>query len=208
VHVTPALWELFTQPGVRLACSYYPDSSRQHAAITGRAGSHARTKANIAEAVRRNIPLRAGVIDLADDQRSAQAIAELTELGIPDIGVDMLRQVGRGVSGTAASMDQLCGKCGNGSIAIGPNGDVWPCVFSRWLPVGNVRETNLAAILASPTMADTQKRLDQNFASRPATRSCLPQTMCDSQCGPSCSPACRPGGNCRPVGACAPDYWR
>jgi MoaA/NifB/PqqE/SkfB family radical SAM enzyme len=208
VHVTPALWELFTQPGIRLACSYYSDSSQQHAAITGRAGSHARTKANIAEAVRRNIPLRAGVIDLADDQRSAQAITELTELGIPDVGVDMLRQVGRGVSDTAASMDQLCGKCGNGSIAIGPKGDVWPCVFSRWLPVGNAREASLAAILASPTMANTQKRLDKNFASRPATRACLPETMCDPQCGPSCSPACRPAGNCRPVGACAPDYFR
>jgi hypothetical protein len=73
---------------------------QQHAAITGRAGSHARTKANIAEAVRRSIPLRAGVIDLTDDQRSAQAVVELTELGVPDVGVDMLRQVGRGVSDT------------------------------------------------------------------------------------------------------------
>ena len=31
-------------------------------------------------------------------------------------------------------------------------------------------------------------------------------TMCNPQCGPSCSPACRPQNNCRPVGACAPDY--
>ena len=61
-HVTPALWELFAQPGVHLACSYYSDRAGQHAAITGRAGSYARTRANIGEAVRRSIPLRVGVI--------------------------------------------------------------------------------------------------------------------------------------------------
>ncbi|MFE1773513.1 SPASM domain-containing protein [Streptomyces sp. NPDC059008] len=27
-----------------------------------------------------------------------------------------------------------------------PNGDVWPCVFARWMTVGNVHETSLQQI--------------------------------------------------------------
>src|SRR5690606_35962982 len=63
VHVTAELWELFSRPGVSLATSYYSDDPAEHAGITGRP-SHLRTKANIAEAIRRGIPLRVGVIDL------------------------------------------------------------------------------------------------------------------------------------------------
>src|SRR5438874_12611344 len=59
VHVTAELWETFSRLGVSLATSYYSDDPVNHARITGRP-SHARTRANIIEAVRRDIPLRAG----------------------------------------------------------------------------------------------------------------------------------------------------
>jgi MoaA/NifB/PqqE/SkfB family radical SAM enzyme len=65
-RVTPALWELFARPGVRLATSYYSADPARHEAVTGRPGSPARTGGNIAEAVRRGIPLRAGLIDTGD----------------------------------------------------------------------------------------------------------------------------------------------
>jgi MoaA/NifB/PqqE/SkfB family radical SAM enzyme len=55
VHITDDLWELFSQPGISLATSYYSDRPEQHAAITGRV-SYARTKGNIAKAIRRGIP--------------------------------------------------------------------------------------------------------------------------------------------------------
>lgn len=110
VHVPPRLWEVFALPGVRLACSYYSDDPGQHAAITKRP-SLERTRANIAEAVRRAIPLRVGVVDLADEQRSQQAVAELESLGVSEVGSDRLRQVGRGLRDEQASTDQLCGNC-------------------------------------------------------------------------------------------------
>lgn len=50
VHVTPAMWELFGQPGVRLATSYYTDNPVEHRQITGRNTLH-RTLANIGQAV-------------------------------------------------------------------------------------------------------------------------------------------------------------
>ncbi len=142
-------------------------------------------------------------VDLADDQRSEQAVTELRELGVTDIGTDRLREVGRGIREQDASLDQLCGHCGEGKVAVAPTGEVWPCVFSRWMPVGNVREHALAEVLTGPTMLATEQQLSDHFGARRAP--CVPD-MCDPQCGPSCDPACSPAGNCRPSGACAPDY--
>lgn len=145
VHVSGQLWDTFAQPGVSLATSYYSDHPDQHAGITGRP-SYARTRANITEAVRRGIPLRAGVIDLGDGQRAQQAIDELAVLGVPNVGYDRLRQVGRGVRDQQPGAAQLCGQCGDGVAAISPDGSVWPCVFSRWLPIGDVRRHPLREI--------------------------------------------------------------
>ncbi|GAB3686571.1 radical SAM protein [Saccharopolyspora tripterygii] len=204
VHVTPGLWDVLAQPGVRLATSYYSTEAAEHAQITKRP-TYARTKANIAEAVRRSIPVRAGVVNLWDGQGSDHAVAELHELGVTEIGTDRLREVGRGVRIGQAGLDQLCGHCGDDKIAISPAGDVWPCVFSRWLPVGNVRERALADILAGPRMAETGATLRTHFATRPLS-------ACDPQCGPNCGPACNPScwptgaGPCGPNGGCQPNY--
>lgn len=144
VHVTPRLWAAFAQPGVTLATSYYSDDPDQHAAITGRP-TYARTRANIAEARRRGIPLRAGVIDLGPGQRVTQARDELVQLGVPSIGRDRLRGIGRGVRG-GVLVSELCGHCGDGVAAVGPDGSVRPCVFARWVSVGNVRDHRLRTI--------------------------------------------------------------
>lgn len=206
VHVSPRLREVFAQPGVSLAASYYSDSATEHQQITGRRGSHARTRANIAEAVRRSIPLRVGVIDVQDGQRVAQAQAEMAAMGAGDVRVDRLRQVGRGVRDGHAGLSELCGQCGQGKVAVGPDGSVWPCVFSRWLPVGNVRAVSLAAVLDSPEMARTASALATRYRPLIPQAPCVPG-MCDPQCGPACSPACVPAQNCRPVGACVPTEY-
>ena len=74
LHVKDTLWDLFACPGVSLATSYYSDSPQQHDAITLRPGSHAKTRANITEAIRRGIPLRAGIISLECPEASGQSI--------------------------------------------------------------------------------------------------------------------------------------
>jgi MoaA/NifB/PqqE/SkfB family radical SAM enzyme len=201
VHVSARLWDTFGRPGVRLACSYYSDDDAEHARITGRRASHARTTANIAEARRRSIPLRVGLIDVLYGQRIDAAVSELTTLGVQDIGTDRLRQVGRGQQ---ADVDQLCGKCARGVLAISPTGTVWPCVFSRWLPVGNVREQSLDAIVKGRAVAATRAMLAAHFAGRTlpgGQASCGP--YCQPTCPPNCSPSCRPQHNCAPV-ACGP----
>ncbi|WP_186763167.1 radical SAM/SPASM domain-containing protein [Lentzea tibetensis] len=154
VHVSRKLWETFEQPGVRLATSYYSDSAREHDAITGGRGSHARTKANIVEALDRAIPLRVGVVDVSS-QRTQAARIELRSLGVRQIGSDSMRGVGRGASSATPAPDQLCGRCGHGAVAVSPTGDVWPCVFARWTSLGNVRQTPLGDILRSTAIAST-----------------------------------------------------
>ncbi|WP_439681854.1 radical SAM protein [Embleya sp. MST-111070] len=198
LHVRPAHWALFTRPGVRLATSYYSDTAAEHDAITRRTGSHRRTRANIVRVLERGIPLRAGIIDLGDDQRFAQAHAELDALGVTDIGVDHLRQVGRGIRTENPDATQLCGGCGQGVAAVSPNGDVWPCVFARWMPQGNVRTEPLGRILEGPRMRAASAALCEEFTRRAP---CTPD-MCNPQCGPTCSPACVPTG-CSPK-ACGP----
>lgn len=209
VHVAPEMWDVLAQPGVQLATSYYADSAEQHEAITKGRGSYARTRANIVEALRRSIPLRVGVIDVVDGQRVDQARAELATLGVVgEVRVDHLRQVGRGVRELQPSIDQLCGNCARGKIAISPTGDVWPCVFSRWLPVGNVRQDALVEIITGPRMTETSATLYEHFDSLPN----MAKQPCDPQCGPNCGPACNPqcwptgSGPCGPKGGCQPNY--
>lgn len=200
VHVPISLWQAFERPGVRLATSWYSDAPEEHSQITKRP-THTRTLANITEAKRRNIPLRAGVIGVLQSQRSEQARNQLDSLNLGEVRYDDLRGVGRGAAtDTEPDTSVLCGRCAHGNLAVAPDGQVWPCVFTRWLPVGNVREQSLNEIMVGDRMATVLEQLRADFRTTP----CVPN-MCDPQCGPSCSPACTPIG-CTPTGGCAPNY--
>lgn len=181
VHVSARIWDTFTRPGVRLACSWYSDDPVQHLLITKR-NTHARTKANITKAIAHGVPLRAGIIGMLDDQNVQAATAELEALGVTDVGVDHLRQVGRGIRDRDATVAELCGGCGDGVVAVSPTGDVWPCVFTRWMPVGNVQETTLTEILGGQPAAEATAELRAEF-----DRRAEPQAW-GEKCGPNCEP--------------------
>jgi MoaA/NifB/PqqE/SkfB family radical SAM enzyme len=214
VHVPPALWQVIGDHGVSLACSYYSDKPGEHARITGRATSHRRTRANIAEALRRSVALRVGVVDLGGNQRVQSAISELVALGVSEIGVDTLRGVGRGAQDqTPPATDALCGHCCSNVLAISSDGSVWPCVFSRWLTVGNARTHTLTQILHSDLFHTVQTQLRHDFAQRtpdepdtgdpnchpawPPAPNPLPCDPCSPYCLPQCGPSCTP--ECQPV---------
>ncbi len=225
VHVPERLWNVFARPGVSLATSWYSDDPTEHAAITRRP-SHPRTAANVAEAVRRGIPLRVGIIGVRDGQRVDRASEALTSLGVPAevIGYDDLRQVGRGVRDATPDVSQLCGGCADGVLAVSPSGEVWPCVFTRWMPVGNVLDTPLADILTGPATAGVRAELTVAFAERPCGPQCNPNCApqhctpkqpknpchpdcapkpCQPTCAPRCSPSCNP---CQPSKNCWPTH--
>jgi Radical SAM superfamily len=190
VRVTPELWTLFKQPGVRLATSYYSPLAAEHDAITRRR-SHDRTLSNILGAVQRGIPLRVGVIGVREGQQTQAAVAQLRALGVEDVDVDHLREVGRGVRQQGPGIAQLCGECAEGKLAISAAGEAWPCVFSRWLCVGNLHSASLQDLdrRAEPFRRD----LKAAFAARPKSPCVPPPGSCEPViCTPTCHPACTP----------------
>lgn len=218
VHVRPEHWAVFELPGVRLATSWYSDDPEQHAAIVGRP-THARTLANVVEARRRGIALRAGVIDLGGGQRTGQAREQLVELGVPRVGSDRVRGLGRGeqLAGLADAFagacapdaeepggvveracpppaprgraGELCGRCGDGSAAVLPDGSVTPCVMARWAAAGSVHRSTLAD--ATATMPEVRGELLAAGMPDRAGRGCKPDDDCspDEDCYPkNCDP--------------------
>jgi len=209
VRVTPAQWDLFTLPGVSLAASWYTSDRAKHKAITGGHDTWRQTRANIAEAIRRGIPVRAGLVDgIVPGQQADNAERDLQELGITSTGRDHVRQFGRG---TSPDPSQACGNCGHHRAAILPDGTVTPCPLTRWMNAGNITTTPLADIL--PTV----KQMATTLPARMPT--CEPDTCfpdwkpCqpDINCGPDRSAAqsrtirqaCNPD-DCRPDAFCAP----
>lgn len=176
-----------------LATSYYSDDPEQHGRVTGLTGSHARIRANIQRAVEQGIPLRAGIIDTFDGQRVEEARAELTAMGVTQIHVDRQRGVGRGAT-VIPSVSELCGLCGTGRAAIGPNGEVWACVMARFLPpAGNVKMQPLADILAGKAMNELVGRIPK----RNQATGCNPNSD-GSDCAPAETEACNPAYGAAP----------
>lgn len=178
VHITDEVWQLLRSPNVSLAFSYYSDAPEQHNAVTARP-SHAATRRNVVKAVGYGIPIRAGVIDAGTGQVPG-AEADLRAMGVTRIAVDRIRAIGRGGDNDP---NELCGRCGQGVAAISPDGEVWPCIFSRWMGVGNVLDAPLAEILTGRAMAGA-------VASIPAPRAvCNPEMECSPGHPPS---SCQP----------------
>ncbi|QFZ24512.1 radical SAM protein [Saccharothrix syringae] len=179
VWVPEALWPILSQPGVSLATSYYSDRPEQHAGITG-VDTLPRIRATIARATGLGIPLRAGVIDLGVGQRFEQATRNLVDLGVPSIGHDRVRALGRAAPCTTGGSNaaELCGRCGDGQATIAPDGQVRPCLFVTWATAGNVRERGLGEVVAA--MPGVRAELIAQG---------MPTTLAGN---------CQPDGNCYP----------
>ncbi|MGI5192305.1 SPASM domain-containing protein [Streptomyces sp. CA-288835] len=102
---------------------------------------------------------------------------------------DHVRPFGRGAHAQAPDTAALCGQCGSGRAAIGPNGDVAPCVFSRWMDVGNIRDAPLASILGG----DAMTQANAIIRSTPRMAGCEPGCEPNSACNPGTPPSdCNP----------------
>ncbi|WP_261561925.1 radical SAM/SPASM domain-containing protein [Frankia tisae] len=186
VRVSDLLWTVFSRPGVRLATSYYSDTPDGHEQVTGRRGSHARTRANIIEALRRRIPLRVGLIDTGTGDVD-RAHSELLGLGVTNIRRDVVRAFGRAAEGDVTAGG--CGNCGLGRAAILPNGRITPCAMVSDRDGGNVQTTPLAGLLAGDRWRDAVGSVPR------------PQGVADG-CVPNDGSDCPPAGET----ACVPDY--
>jgi MoaA/NifB/PqqE/SkfB family radical SAM enzyme len=185
-RVSARHWELFERPGLSLATSYYSDDSDEHDEITGRAGSHVWTRANIAVAVERGIRLKVGIIRMREGQRVEQARAEMRALGVDRVHIDRVREVGNAAR----------------TAAILPDGTVAPCVLGRFLPAGNVKAAGLAAVLGGRQWAQIAAGIPRGNRAgcTPEEDSCMPSpgaAACNpdqdgEDCSPAETPACEP----------------
>ena len=198
VSIRDAWWDLFKHPRVSLATSYYSDDPVEHNEITER-NSHRQTRANIIRAIGLGIPLRVGIVQKYPTQRVREARVELEALGVrPDrIRLDRVRGFGRGQGDHAAcDLSELCGNCGNGRAAIGPDGAVTPCIMSAWLNAGNVKQQSLADILTGNDMAQATASIRTAVGTR--IDACDPPDPCDPRDdGDACSPG-TPPSECGP----------
>ncbi|WP_381563602.1 radical SAM protein [Streptomyces eurythermus] len=202
VHLNADWWMLLQRDGVSLATSYY-GSEVAHNTVTRR-NSHARTRANIARAVREGIPIRVSVI-VSDPADTGDGVRqELTGLGVKNVRVDHVRPFGRAANGQQPCADGLCGRCGDGRASVGPDGKVSPCVFSTWMGVGNVHDAPFDAILGGPAMTQANAVIRQATRRVSPSRGCGPNSPCgpdnESDEGPDngeCTPG-YPGSSCSP----------
>ncbi|SHN16485.1 radical SAM protein [Actinacidiphila paucisporea] len=193
-HLRPEVWEVLRLPGVRLAFSYYSDDAGDHDEVTDARGAHARTRTNVERGRALGIEMRGSVIDVIHGQRARGAEQELLQLGIRDVRTDRIRPFGRGAGGAYPDVSGLCGMCGRAKFAISPDGYVWPCVFARWMNLGNVHEQSLQAIYGGVAMRAARAELEAVF---PASA---------VRAGPTCLPDCNPAfETCGPQTVCAPD---
>ncbi|MEU0740680.1 radical SAM/SPASM domain-containing protein [Streptomyces sp. NPDC006134] len=193
-HIKAELWDVFRECGVKLATSYYSDSAEEHDAVTKLRGSHKRTRANIEKALSLGIPLRGGVVAVRPEQRVSEAAQDLLSLGVEQVGGDRTRAFGRASKGAAPTIADLCGHCAHEKCAIGPTGDVWPCVLGRFLKIGNVQESPVSEIWGGLRMGEVLA--DIRAVLGDGVQSCTP---------PQFLPMCGPCGPCVPsVGHCDP----
>ena len=158
------------------AFSFYSHDPEIHDAITRTPGSQLRTARAIRSVVDAGLPARVSIVALELNHRSLdRTIDFVLELGVAAgaIHVDVERGVGRGTFAaespgwempipgggshrTAEGERQRFG----GTACVGYDGLVYPCIFSRHLPLGDVRRESLRAILEAPIEVPAPEALD------------------------------------------------
>jgi MoaA/NifB/PqqE/SkfB family radical SAM enzyme len=156
----------FKDLGVRVHFSFYSFDPLVHDEITRQKGSFERTVEGIRLLVCRGIRLAAGVVLVPQNAAHLKQTRKfLRSLGVDEIGTDRVRGVGRGGpfvprprlalserQRVEGALGELCGQCWSGKLCIDADGDAHPCVFSRFVSVGNVLKDELRTIVSGASL--------------------------------------------------------
>jgi len=128
----------------------------------------------------------------------------LEELGVSNVGTDDQREFGRAADEQQCSMGELCGQCAHGTLCVGPDGEVSPCIMSKNWSVGSTHVDSIADIAASEKLAKVRADIFEATNLQLETMGgCQPDN--NNPCGPdsgNCNP-CSPNGHCGP-NSCRP----
>lgn len=169
------LYEALRDLDVDFAFSFYSSDENEHDAITQTPGSHGRTLEAIRRVNRDGLQCRASIVVMEQNRDSVEAtVACLQDAGVAAerIGMDVQRTVGRGLltirrseasvpaalqlstPGPASPRPPSAGHRAPGALGFGGraalsyDGIVFPCIFTRSWPLGDVRQRRLAEILS------------------------------------------------------------
>lgn len=214
--------------GANIATSFYSDEPAVHDSITHHPGSFDRTVSNIKKLVDAGISVRVGIIEtVANAGQVDRAKVFLESIGVTEIRLDAQRQVGRGTQSLKIQnpLAELCGECAKGKLCVTASRQIFPCVFSRFVNLGDV-DTGIASILQADALKvfcenlktnAAKKNLRANLTLREGDHTqsehaaaCGPDIICtpDRQCTPNCVPGsskCMPSlSPCLPSTRCLP----
>jgi len=154
----------------RLAFSVYARAPAVHDAITRVPGSLKRTLRAMRRARETGFAVRASVIVMPENRGlegdTIRMLQQDIGLDADDIGLDVVRSAGRGRFMQGYQPDTGALDAGHrpagrdehdapdprrrGKLCVAANGDVHPCIFSRAITLGNIRQTPLDAIVRNP----------------------------------------------------------
>lgn len=177
-----------SESGVQFAFSFYSWDPARHDAMTQVAGSQRRTADAIRRSVRSGSKTRVSVIALDDDAEHLQRTREFVAgLGVDPAAVaaDRVRAVGRGArtgfsgtwgSGAPAGHGGVTAAAAQptwpGKLCVAYTGQVYPCIFSRWLPLGDIRTSSLRQILEGLKTRARGSAVADSFAEKLACFDC------------------------------------
>lgn len=144
---------------IQVSFSFYSFQPDAHEKITRGKGSWRKTVNNVKTLVSEGIPLRAGVILMEENKSHYEKTADfLKKLGVENVSYDYVRPTGRGQKLTPsydssfkdASLIPLAGDgVFKRKIVVAPDGEVYPCILTRDISMGNLFDIPLGDILFS-----------------------------------------------------------
>ena len=209
-HFTEAVKAAFVAHGASLAFSVYGSSGEVHDRIAQRRGSFEKTHRAIRWAVEAGLAVRAGVVEMAVNAHDMPGTRRmLEEAGVHAVNVDRLRGLGRGSGERPGQpkLKELCGRCGSGKVCVSSSGEIYPCVFARFAPLGHIRESGLGAAFAGAPLREFREALLDSHGAARATRQRAPLNRLHIACVPEeiCTPDDRPPDPTPKPGDCNPE---
>ncbi len=167
----------------RISFSLYADTAELHDAITQLPGSWKKTLSAMKRTKNMGFDIRAGIAlmpeNIACVERMIPFLEKEVGMNAAHVRFDPVKQTGRGkfMDGAkqiliAPSHAPKTGSVRRGKLCIAANGNVYPCVFSRKVSLGNIRQHSLAQII---------EQLHQREAAAPSTerwKSCRESLSC------------------------------
>jgi MoaA/NifB/PqqE/SkfB family radical SAM enzyme len=222
--LTDKLKSVFTRCNVNLAFSVYAAEEKVHDSITRQMGSLGKTLASIRWALDVGLTVRTAIVRMvANVDQVVETVRMLRAMGVPSVSDDRIRGIGRGSREVPSNsaLKEMCGACGHDQLSVSSDGQIYPCVFSHFCPLGNFKDGLARAVhgheLGTFRRAVRSSRLEVTSGAdpeRPAqwnVSACNPETPAPP-CGPErpappCGPE-RPAPSCgpeRPAPSCGPE---